>query len=293
MSIIPLVYTGCDKVDPVLSLDRQYQKVLRQILKEGVEEVNKRTGHKIKSVAGVTVVIEPEDGFPLLTLRKIPVRLFAAEQVWFLTGSRRPEEFLNKFTHIWDDFSSVSGVVSAAYGWRWRHQFGRDQIAGLISSLKKDASNRQGVVLAWDAREDGLGGKQKPNVPCPFGFVVNIIGGKLNFHNLVRSNDMILGFPHDIAGFALLQRILAGHLGVGVGRYIHSISHAHIYDIHYQAAAELAKRRKWHKIIKLEPEQNWLMRAMEGDEKLVVEIVDKLSRQYQPQSPISGLKIVL
>ena len=75
---------------------------------------------------------------------------------------------------------------------------------------------------------------------------------------------MILGFPHDVAGFALLQRILAGHLGVKVGRYTHSISHAHIYDIHYQAARELVKRRSQHGKIKLEPKPDWLKRAMRG-----------------------------
>ena len=104
---------------------------------------------------------------------------------------------------------------------------------------------------------------------------------------------MILGFPHDIAGFALLQRILAGHLGVRVGKYTQSISHGHIYDIHYQAAKEIVRRTNRHKRIKLEPEKDWLKRAMKGDEQLVVEIVNKLERQYKPLSPIPGLKIVL
>lgn len=241
----------------------------------------------------MTVTVEPEDGFPLLSLRKIPVRLFTAEQVWFLTGSRRPEEFLRQFTKIWDDFSSLSGVVTAAYGWRWRNAFGRDQIMELVRLLKQDPSNRQGVVLAWDPGGDGLGAKTKLNVPCPFGFTVNIIGGKLNFHNLVRSNDMILGFPHDVAGFALLQRILAGHLGVGVGRYTHSISHGHIYDIHYDAAEELVRRRSRQRRIMLEPSSAWLRRAMKGDKDLVVEIVAELDRQYSPLRAIPGLKIVL
>ena len=274
-------------------IDRQYQKLLRLILDEGVEEVNARTGHKVKSLPGVTVAIGAEDGFPLLSLRKIPVRLFTAEQVWFLTGSRRPEEFLRQFTKIWDDFSSLSGVVTAAYGWRWRNAFGRDQIMELVNLLKHDPTSRQGVVLAWDPGEDGLGAKTKLNVPCPFGFTVNIIGGRLNLHNLVRSNDMILGFPHDVAGFALLQRIVAGDLNVKVGRYTHSVSHAHIYDIHYEAARELINRRSRQGKIGLEPSSAWLRRAMKGDRDLVVEIVAELERQYRPLPPIPGLKIVL
>ncbi|MBI4035259.1 MAG: thymidylate synthase [Candidatus Chisholmbacteria bacterium] len=274
-------------------IDRQYQKLLRQILETGVEEVNWRTGHKVKSLPGLTVVIGAEDGFPLVSLRKIPLRLFVAEQVWFLTGSRRPEEFLRKFTKIWDDFSSLSGVVTVAYGWRWRNHFGRDQIDELVRMLTKDSSNRQGVVVTWDPAGDGLIAKQKLNVPCPFAFTVNIIGGRLNFHNLVRSNDMMLGFPHDVAGFALLQRMLAGYLGVGVGRYTHSISHGHIYDIHYDAARVLVRRRSRQKLIRLEPEKDWLKRAMKGDEKLVVEVVDQIERQYRPLESIAGLKIVL
>ena len=124
------------------------------------------------------------------------------------------------------------------------------------------------------------------------GFVANIIGGKLNLHNLVRSNDMILGFPHDVAGFALLQRILAGYLGVGVGKYTHSMSHAHIYDIHDDAAKAMMGRRAKSSKISREPKKDWLKRAMRGDRELVIEIVSELERQYKPLAVIPGLKIV-
>lgn len=276
------------------SFDTQYQKILKQILEDGIEEVNERTKHKVKSLPGKTIEIYPEDGFPLLTLRKIPIKIFVAEQIWFLTGSRRPTEFLNKYTKIWDDFTNIDGVVSTAYGYRWRHHFGRDQILLLIKLLEKESSSRHGVIITWDPGNDGLSPTfKKANIPCPYTFTVNIIGGKLHLHNIVRSNDMMLGCPHDVAGFALLQRILAARLGVKVGKYTHSISNAHIYDIHYQAARELIKRKNNHPPIKLKADKDWFDRAVVGDESLVEEIVNIINSQYNPMEQVKGLQIVI
>lgn len=276
------------------SFDLQYQKLLKEIMEDGIEETNERTKHKVRALPGKTIEINPEDGFPILTLRRIPVRLFTAEQVWFLTGSRRPSEFLNKFTKIWDDFTNVDGVISTAYGYRWRHHFGRDQIGLLIKMLEKEPSSRHGVILMWDPSNDGLSSTfKKANVPCPFTFTVNIIGGKLHLHLIVRSNDMILGAPHDMAGFALLQRILAARLGVKVGKLTYSISNAHIYGIHFDAAREIIKRKNTHKPLLLEAQKNWFERAEKADEKLVEEIVEIINKQYNPMESIKGLQIVL
>lgn len=276
------------------AFDKQYQKLLKEIMADGIEEINARTKHGVKALPGKTIELEAGEGFPLLTLRKIPVRIFVAEQVWFLTGSRRPEEFLNNFTKIWDDFTNIDGVVSTAYGYRWRHHFGRDQIKLLINLLEKDPSSRHGVVMMWDPISDGLSPTfKKANIPCPFTFTANIIGGKLHMHLIVRSNDVILGLPHDAAGFGLLQRILAARLGVGVGKYTHTISNAHVYDIHYDAAKEMIKRRNNHQAIEIAAEKNWFRRAEKGDVMLVTEIVDEIHAQYKPGEAIKGLQIVL
>ncbi len=271
--------------------DRRYRECLRQILEHGIEELNERTGHKTKALPGMHFAIT--EGFPLLSLRRVPVRVFVAEQVWFLTGSRRPAEFLDQYTKIWQEFTNLDGVVSTAYGYRWRHHFGRDQIGLLVDLLEREPSSRHGVVVTWDPADDGLNAvRRKKNIPCPFTFTVNIIGGKLHLHNVVRSNDMVLGCPHDVAGFALLQRILAARLGVGVGVYSHSISNAHIYDVHYEAAAELVARAGQEQEIELTAEHDWLARAEAGDTALVDEIVGTLQAQYTPGPPMKGLPIV-
>ena len=274
--------------------DTIYQNLLTKIMQEGIREMNTRTGHETAAIPGMHFSIDLEkDGFPLLSLRKIPVKLFVAEQVWFIMGSRKPADFLREFTHIWDAFTNPGDVLTAAYGYRWRGHFGRDQLGLLVELLQKDPSSRHGVVVTWDPTSDGLGGVGKKNVPCPYTFTVNIIGGRLHLHNIVRSNDMILGFPHDVAGFALLQSFLAQKLGVRPGIYSHSISNAHVYDIHYEAANELAARQTEQKIIALSLPPNSFDRAEQGDKALVEEITDQLTQNYVPGEAIKGLKIVL
>lgn len=275
------------------AFDQWYQNALRDILERGIEEKNERTGVRVKALPGMHLSLPSESGFPLLTLRKIPLKIFIAEQIWFLSGSRKPEEFLAEFTKIWDDFMNVDGVVSTAYGYRWRHFFGRDQIQGLIELLEKEPTSRHGVVVAWDPASDGLSGVKKKNVPCPYTFTVNIIGGKLNLHNIIRSNDMILGFPHDVAGFALLQRFLAARLKVQVGWYSHSISNAHIYENHYAGAEEMMQRTNAHEPITLDLPSDAFARAERQDPALVNEIFEKLSSQYHPLPAIKNLAIVL
>jgi thymidylate synthase len=275
--------------------DQQYRNAILDIMNRGFEELNERTGHRIKILPGVTFQLDA--GFPLLTLRKIPIKLFVAEQIWYLTGSKNPE-FVNKFTPIWKDFTESDGTIAAAYGWRWRHHFGRDQLAQLIQHLTHEEHSRQGVVITWDPADDGLYGDglkatYKKNAPCPFAFTVNIVGNKLHMHNIVRSNDMMLGCPHDVAGFALLQNILAAKMGLKAGTLTHTISNAHIYDTHYVQAWELTNRENNHPEVFFEAQADYFDRGEKGDEALVEEITKKITDQYKPLGPIAGMKIVL
>jgi len=286
--------TSAAKLPPMTKFDEIYQNLIAAIMRRGVAEVSERTGHETRALPGLHFSLDlKKDGFPLLTLRKIPIKMFAAEQIWFLSGARKPEVFLRDFTKIWDDFTNPGDVVTVAYGYRWRKHFGRDQIRLLVDLLQKEPSSRHGVVVTWDPAQDGLSLFKKKNVPCPYTFTVNIIGGRLNLHNIVRSNDMILGMPSDAAGFALLAHILAQKLGVGAGVYSHSISNAHIYDIHYFAAKEIMRRKNNHKKIVLELPPKSFERAEKLDKKLLEEIAGNLSKQYRPMEPIKGLKIVL
>jgi thymidylate synthase len=274
--------------------DQIYQDLVKRIMEEGIAEKSERTGHETKTILGAHFSLDIEkDGFPLLTLRKIPIKMFVAEQVWFLAGVRKPEDFLRDFTKIWDEFTNPNDVVTVAYGYRWRKHFGRDQIKLLIDLLKKEPSSRHAVVVTWDPSNDGLSLVKKKNVPCPYTFTVNIVGGRLHLHNIIRSNDVMLGFPSDVAGFAFLQCMLAQKLGVRPGIYSHSISNAHIYDIHYEGAREIIRRKNDHKKIVLTLPKNAFDRAEKKDHKLVEQVLENLAAQYVPLEPIKGLKIVL
>ncbi len=274
--------------------DEIYQDLLRRIMTEGTEELSERTQHKTKTLVGQHFSIDIEkDGFPLLTLRQIPIKMFVAEQIWFLAGVRKPEDFLRNFTKIWDIFTNPGDVVTVAYGYRWRRHFGRDQIKLLVELLQKEPSSRQAVIVTWDPAQDGLSLFKKKNVPCPYTFTVNIVGGRLHLHNIVRSNDVVLGTPADVAGFALLQCILAQKLGVRPGIYSHSISNAHVYDNHFAGAQELISRKSDHPKVEIHLPENAFERAEKKDESLLNSIVEDIRSQYKPLAPITGLDIVL
>jgi thymidylate synthase len=112
-------------------------------------------------------------------------------------------------------------------------------------------------------------------------------------HNILRSNDLMLGCPHDVAGFALLQRMLAARLGVRPGKYTHSISNAHIYDLHWAQARELLERDHEHPEITLDLPAETLARAEASDYALVGEIEAQLSAQYHPMPNLKGLTLVV
>ncbi|MEY2671946.1 MAG: hypothetical protein RL687_363, partial [Candidatus Parcubacteria bacterium] len=120
------------------TFDTIYQDIIKKVMSEGIEELNVRTGHKTRALPGVTFQIDIEkEGFPLLTLRKQPLKSPIAEQVWFLQGDK-DATFLRKFTKMWDLFLEEDGTLSSAYGWRWKHHFGRDQLGKAIELLEKD-----------------------------------------------------------------------------------------------------------------------------------------------------------
>jgi len=279
------------------TFDTIYQNLIKRIMEEGIEELNERTGHKIKILPGLTFQIDIEkEGFPILTLRKNPIKSPIAEQVWFITGDK-DTEFLRKYTKMWDEFIEEDGTITSAYGYRWRHHFGRDQLGQLVKHLEEEPHSRQAVIVTWDPGDDGLYGKglkatYKKNAPCPFAFTVNIIGERLHMHNIVRSNDMMLGCPFDTFGFSLLMCTLAQKLGVKPGIYTHTISNAHIYDNHYEGAMELIKRTNDHANIFPVLPENIFDRAEKKDENLVSDIYQSFAPFFNPSEPITGLDIV-
>ncbi len=273
--------------------DSIYRDAIANIMFHGDESFNERTGLATRAIPGMTFELYPALGFPILTLRKIPIKLFASEAVWMVTGEK-DLSFIQQFTRIWDDFAEADNTMETAYGYRWRHHFGRDQLLDLIEHLRIEPSSRQGVVVMWDPASDGLLAPKKKNVPCPFTYTANILANKLNVHLILRSEDMMLGNPHDVAGFALLQSMLAQELDVGLGKLTVSISHAHVYSSHYdQAMAVLNRMPHLHQEVMIKLPPNSFKRALAADASLVHELVEMLQSQYQPMPALQKMKIAL
>lgn len=275
------------------TFDQLYLDTLGRLYREGETVYSHRTGYSTKALPGVTYEITPAMGFPLLTARKMYPKFFVAETVWFIAGHKHAG-FLQQYTKGWDSFLEADGTVETAYGYRWRHHFGRDQLLDLVEHLKVEPTSRQGVVLMWDPATDGLTAPKRKNAPCPFGWTANIIGGKLNLHVIVRSNDMVLGNPNDVADFALLQAILAQELGLAVGKLTYSISHAHIYENQFEQVEDmLAREVPAHPEIECRLPPHAFQRALEADPTLVDELIAMFQSQYNPLPPIKKMQIAV
>lgn len=268
--------------------DKQYADSVRHILRQPAE-LNQRTNHAVRAQAGMTIRVDLEkDGFPLLSLRKMPWS-FVPEVMWMLSGVK-DLHWLSQHTKIWDSFAEEDGTVTAAYGNRWRNRFGVDQLAEVIQKLDQDPSSRHGVVMAWDPATD-LTVPQK-NVPCPVMFTLNVIAGRLNMHLVVRSNDMALGHPTDVAGYALLTHMLAQRLALMPGMLTVSISNAHVYENQVPFMEELVSRETRTEEVRLKLPKDAYSRAVALDPSLIREIKDSFSG-YLPGEPMKDIPIAM
>lgn len=267
--------------------DVQYKRLLKDIMENGIEDLNHRTKVKVRALPGQTLRIDLEKEFPLLSLRRLSFS-FIPEIMWMLSGSNTTE-WLSKHTKIWNSFTEKDGTITSAYGHRWRHHFDFDQLDAVLKKLKKDPSSRHGVVMMWSPKVDLI--VPQKNVPCPYTFTLNIIGGKLHLHLIIRSNDMILGNPTDVAGFALLTHLLAQELNVNVGILTISISNAHIYENQYYVAEEIINRKYGERPDFIVP-KNAYKRACKLDDTLIEEIKNGIVG-YRPKDAIKNIPIAL
>lgn len=242
--------------------DEQYITLLKRIMNDGYIEFNNRTQTEIKALPQRTLVFNLINHIPVVGARKIFPHVAAAELAWTLQGTQ-DTEFIKKYSKMWSKFEDEPGKVIPAYGYRWRHHFGRDQLQGAIDALKKDRSNRQVWVTAWDAAQDGLDniGHYK-NVPCPLGFMLNTIGNKLNMMVIIRSSDTVVGLPYDVLMYSFLLCALAKSIGVPTGKIFFALSHAHIYSAHYDIVQRMINSFEKYTIMKRPIDQEFVPQAI-------------------------------
>jgi thymidylate synthase len=262
----------------------QYEGLLGKLLSTtcpAARETNARTGEVIRALDPFSFSLDLSDGkLPVCGVRKTFPRSAAAEVAWFLLGTKS-SEFIRRYAPFWDKFLEEDGdTVAGAYGYRWRHHFGRDQIADAIATLQHDPTNRRVWISAWDPAQDGLGRPSK-NVPCPVGFTLSISEGRLNSALMIRSSDVFVGLPYDVMGHALLMAAAAQSLGSALGRMHVTLAHPHLYEKHLDMAFEALRGQPSDDTIYLPV---WDVDEITQEPEMYVEAVAKMAKKIAQPS---------
>lgn len=271
----------------------QYKRLMGLLLSHGVTDRNERTGHDIRVLrGGYSFAIEMEPGvIPVPGTRKVWPRSAAAEVAWWTTGSQSVG-FISKYAPLWDKFTEDDGdTIAAAYGYRWKEHFGRDQLALAVDQLYKDPSDRQIIVCAWDPASDALGAAAKKNVPCPLLFHLNslpVMGRRREvcMQVLKRSTDCFVGLPYDVLGYALLQQAIVTELNERANKLINRwvlgtltfhMDHPHLYDSHFQATRDMLRAK--HDFIEPRMPKTWSLSSIEKAPDMYVEHVGVIQKK--------------
>ncbi|GAB3593663.1 thymidylate synthase [Angustibacter peucedani] len=222
--------------------DTQYEDLLRRVMAEGTAKSD-RTGTGTRSVFGAQLRYPLEQGFPLVTTKRVHVKSVALELLWFLRGDGNVRWLQERGVTIWDEWADAEGDLGPVYGVQWRAwptPDGRhvDQISELLETLRRDPDSRRMVVSAWNVGEI----PQMALAPCHALFQFYVADGKLSCQLYQRSADLFLGVPFNIASYALLTHLVAQQVGLGVGDFVWTGGDCHVYDNHVEQVSEQLSR---------------------------------------------------
>ena len=221
---------------------RQYLELLKTVYENGTDKSD-RTGTGTRSVFGYQSRYNLQEGFPVLTTKKLHLRSIIHELLWFLKGETNIQYLRDHKVRIWDEWADEEGNLGPVYGsqWRkWKAEDGRiiDQISEVIEQIKNNPDSRRLIVSAWNVGE--IENMALP--PCHAFFQFYVADGKLSCQLYQRSADIFLGVPFNIASYALLTMMVAQVTGLIPGDFIHTLGDAHIYQDHFIQAETQLKR---------------------------------------------------
>ena len=213
---------------------KQYLDLCRRVLTEGTEK-HDRTGTGTLSVFGHQMRFNLEEGFPLLTTKKLHLKSIIYELLWFLKGDTNVKYLQEHGVRIWNEWADENGELGPVYGHQWRswpdYQGGHiDQIIQLVEQIKKNPDSRRHIVSAWNVAE--VNNMALP--PCHTLFQFYVADGRLSLQLYQRSADIFLGVPFNIASYALLLQMMAQVTGLKAGDFVHTFGDAHIYLNHIE-----------------------------------------------------------
>ena len=243
---------------------QQYHDLLKHIIANGVEKGD-RTGTGTKSIFGYQMRFNLQDGFPLVTTKKVHLKSIIYELLWFLKGDTNIGYLKENGVRIWNEWADEEGNLGPVYGHQWRNWNSEeiDQIKELIRTLKNDPNSRRMLVSAWNPSvlpdtsrsfSDNVANGQAALPPCHAFFQFYVADNKLSCQLYQRSADVFLGVPFNIASYALLCMMVAHVCGLEYGDFIHTFGDVHIYNNHMeQVELQLSREIRELPNMKLNP----------------------------------------
>ena len=221
---------------------KQYLDLLGHVLEHGTEKSD-RTGTGTRSVFGWQMRFDLNEGFPLVTTKKLHLRSIIHELLWFLRGETNIAYLKDNGVSIWDEWADGDGELGPVYGKQWRRWQAADggeidQIKWVVEEIKRNPDSRRLIVSAWNVADLS----KMALMPCHAFFQFYVADGKLSCQLYQRSGDIFLGVPFNIASYALLTHMVAQATGLGVGDFVHTLGDAHLYSNHLEQAREQLSR---------------------------------------------------
>jgi thymidylate synthase len=227
---------------------------MQKILDEGTPKTD-RTGTGTRSLFGAQLRYDLNEGFPLVTTKKVHLRSIIHELLWFLKGETNIRYLKDNGVSIWDEWASDSGELGPVYGAQWRSWKGIDgnvidQIAQVVEQIKKNPDSRRLIVSAWNVAEI----PKMALAPCHAFFQFYVVDGKLSCQLYQRSADFFLGVPFNIASYALLTMMVAQVCNLKLGDFVHTFGDLHLYSNHMdQAKLQLSREPRPLPQMKINP----------------------------------------
>lgn len=234
---------------------KQYLDLLDTVLRTGIDKGD-RTGTGTRSIFGYQMRFNLQDGFPLLTTKKLHTRSIIHELLWFLNGDTNVKYLHDNKVSIWDEWAREDGSLGPIYGYQWRHWDKKDggfvdQISDVVNQIKHNPNSRRMIVSAWNVAQ--IDEMALPPCHCLFQFYV--ANGRLSLQLYQRSADIFLGVPFNIASYSILLVMMAQVTGLECGDFVHTFGDAHLYNNHFeQAKLQLTREPLPLPTLKLNPD---------------------------------------
>jgi thymidylate synthase len=260
----------------------QYEQLLKHIYETGTFKAD-RTGTGTRSIFGAQLRFNLQDGFPLISTKKVHLKSIIHELLWFIKGETNTQYLKENGVSIWDEWANENGDLGPVYGYQWRSWPAADgtyidQLSEVIETIKKNPDSRRMIVSAWNVADLN----KMALMPCHTVFQFYVANGKLSCQLYQRSADVFLGVPFNIASYALLTLMIAQICQLQPGEFIHTFGDVHLYNNHIeQATLQLSRTPYPLPSIQINPERQHIEDFVFEGAKNINSVIDAIETFYK------------